>query len=468
MAISHPLEPLYNQESKILILGSFPSVKSREMGFYYAHPQNRFWKVLSSVLDVPCPATVEQKKAMLLEHHIALWDVIASCEIEGSSDSSIHDVIPNNLNRILSSGSIRMIYCNGNTAYRLYQKYLQQKYSSYPVTKLPSTSPANAACQLPMLCTAWARIMHILKRDNWELPYYSLNCFAQDFYDCKLYRLSLSGGFTCPNRDGKIDTRGCIFCDGGGAGDFGGGSRAIPAQLDLQKQLIAAKLPKNKCVKYIAYFQSFTGTYAPADRLRKIYSEAVADPQVAVLSIATRPDCLGPEVLEVLAEMNRTIPVWIELGLQTANERTAEYIRRGYPNKEYAQAVRNLQAIGIREIITHIILGLPNETRKDMLYSIQYACDCGTTGLKLQLLHVLEQTDLAADYEAGAFEVLALEEYLEIVEDCIRVIPPDIVIHRLTGDGNKKHLIAPLWSADKKRVINEMSRRLKNGYHTKK
>jgi len=300
-----------------------------------------------------------------------------------------------------------------------------------------------------------------------ELPYYSLNEYVWDTFGMKLYRLSLDGGFTCPNRDGTIGTDGCIFCDAGGAGDFGGGGerankgrviRPIKDQLAQQKQMVAKKLPKTKPVGYIAYFQSFTSTYGSVEYLREKYEEALEDPEVKVLSIGTRPDCLGPDVLALLKEMNKRLPVWVELGLQTSNEATAEYIRRGYPNAVYEKAVQDLFAIGIPQVITHIILGLPGETKSDMLATVDYVVKCGSNGVKLQLLHVLENTDMAKDYAQGKFQTLEFDEYLNITKECIEHLPETVVVHRLTGDGNKWHLIAPMWSADKKRVLNEMKK----------
>lgn len=468
----HPIEPIYDENSKVLILGSFPSVKSREQGFYYGHPQNRFWKVLAGVFGEQVPQTIDEKREFLLTHQIALWDTIASCEIEGSSDASISNVVANDLSRILNTAQIRAIYCNGDTSYSLFQKYIaNEQGNKLPVAvRLPSTSPANAAWSLEALIGAFSRIKTAMGREDMSTPYYALSDFAMDAYGMKLYRLSLDGGFTCPNRDGTLGTKGCIFCDAGGAGDFGGGgeransdgnrhlSYSIERQLSQQKQMVASKLPKTKKVGYIAYFQSFTGTYAAVDYLRSKYEEAIKDPEVRVLSIATRPDCLGPEVLELLRELNTRIPVWIELGLQTKHKKSIEYIRRGYDNKVYEQAVKKLLAIGIHQIITHVILGLPNETEKMMLDTVSYVAKTGATGIKLQLLHVLDNTDLATDYEAKKFQTLEFEEYISITRKCVDLLPPDFVVHRLTGDGNKNHLIAPLWSADKKRVINEMKR----------
>jgi len=466
MRIVHPIAPVCNETSRILILGSFPSVKSREQGFYYGHPQNRFWRVLSRVFEEEIPQTVAEKEQLLLRNHIALWDVIASCEITGSSDASISDVIVNDISGLLQKSDIQVIYCNGSKAYRLYEKYRRENWPHGIL--LPSTSPANAIWSEDALVGAFRRIKTALMRADYGTPYYALSDYAVDFYGKKLYRLSLDGGFTCPNRDGTVGIGGCIFCDAGGSGDFGGGGSAVSGnrstpieeQLANQKRLVESKLPKTKPVAYIAYFQNFTGTYGEVEYLRERYMEAIKAPEVAVLSIATRPDCLGPEVLELLKEMNQILPVWIELGLQTKHEKTADYIRRGYSPKVYERAIRNLNAVGITQIITHVILGLPGETKRMMKETVSYVAECGSTGIKLQLLHVLENTDLAKDYERGFFSVLEYEEYLELTAQCVELLPKDMVVHRLTGDGNKNHLIAPLWSADKKRVINGMRNRL--------
>lgn len=294
-----------------------------------------------------------------------------------------------------------------------------------------------------------------------ELKFYSLNQYMQDTFGCKVYKVSLDGGFTCPNRDGTIDTRGCIFCSAGGSGDFAGDRKAsISEQLADGKRRISSKLPKDKPYKFIAYFQAFTNTYGPLERLRELYMEAVSDDEVAAISIATRPDCLSEEVLNLLKEINEIKPVWVELGLQTIHEETARYIRRGYPLAVYDEAVEKLKETGV-EIITHIILGLPGESFEDMVETARYVGESGVNGIKLQLLHVLKNTDLCTDYMAGKFKTLELSEYVDIVEACIKVLPEKMVIHRITGDGDKKILVAPLWSADKKNVLNTLTKRLK-------
>ena len=282
-----------------------------------------------------------------------------------------------------------------------------------------------------------------------------LNDYLRRQFGCKVYKIALNGGFTCPNRDGTVDTRGCIFCSAGGSGEFAGDvDLGIRDQIEAGKKLLSAKI---KDGKYIAYFQAYTGTYADVERLRRLYTEAIEHEDIAVLSIATRPDCLDGDILELLGELNRIKPVWIELGLQTIHPETAEYIRRGYKLSVYDEAVRSLRKRGI-EVITHVILGLPGETPEDMIKTVQYVCDSGATGIKLQLLHVLKGTDLASDYEAGKFDVLTEDEYIDILKRCVNIIPEDMVIHRLTGDGDKKLLIAPLWSGDKKHVINRIQR----------
>ena len=285
--------------------------------------------------------------------------------------------------------------------------------------------------------------------------YNSLSEYYKAKYGCKVYKLSISGGMTCPNRDGTCGDRGCIFCSAGGSGEF-----AAPAELSITEQLARAKERVASKIgpggRYIAYFQPYSNTYAEPGYLRRIYREAIAPGDVVGLSIATRPDCLGDEVLAVIEEINRVKPVTVELGLQTVHERTAAFIRRGYPMTVYDEAVRRLHAIGA-EVVTHLILGLPGENADMMLESVRYAGRV-TDGVKLQLLHVIEGTDLADEYRAGRFDVLSLEEYADILCRAIEVLPPNVVIHRLTGDGDKRSLIAPLWSADKKRVLNYISR----------
>ena len=270
-------------------------------------------------------------------------------------------------------------------------------------------------------------------------------------FGCKVYKLSLDGGFTCPNRDGTCGTKGCIFCAGDGSGAFAEkGCGDIRQQREQAKRRVEAK---NKNGKYIAYFQSFTGTYAPADYLRRVYSEAMAPEEIVGLAVGTRPDCLGDDVIELLAQLNRIMAVSVELGLQTVHEDTVRYIRRGYDTAVYFDAVKRLKAAGL-EVVTHIILGLPGETVDMMMETSRQAAAAGTDGVKFHLLHVLRGTDLAEDYAAGKFEVLSMEEYGEILKTCISVLPEHTVIHRITGDGAKKDLIAPMWSADKKKVLN--------------
>lgn len=293
-----------------------------------------------------------------------------------------------------------------------------------------------------------------------KIPYYSLNQYLKKKFGCKVLKVSLDAGCTCPNRDGTLDSRGCIFCSKGGSGDFAGDRRlSIKEQLRLGKEFIKAKNPKSEEVKYIAYFQAFTNTYGDINELKNKFYDAITDPEVCVLSIATRPDCLPNDVLSVLAELNRIKPVWVELGLQTIKPESIEYIRRGYPNEVYDKAVNDLTNLGI-EVITHVILGLPKETREDMLSTVRYVGASGSKGIKLQLLHVLKETDLYDDYKAGFFETLSMDEYIDIVVDAIKVLPKDMVIHRLTGDGDKKILVSPMWSANKKAVLNAFSKRL--------
>ena len=276
-----------------------------------------------------------------------------------------------------------------------------------------------------------------------------LSEYYKEKFGCKVYKLSLDGGFSCPNRDGSLGTGGCIFCTG--SAEFAeGGPDPIAVQLERAKLRVNKK---NKDGKYMAYFQAFTNTYGPIEKLRKIYYEAIAPEEIVGLSIGTRPDCLGPEVMELLQEINAIKPVSVELGLQTIHEETARYIRRGYEAEVYYDAVKRLKAAGI-EVVTHIILGLPGETEEMMLKTTEAAIQAGTDGVKFHLLHVLKGTDLAKDYEAGKFTCLSLETYGELLKKCIALVPEAVVIHRITGDGAKKDLIAPLWSGDKKRVLN--------------
>ena len=280
-----------------------------------------------------------------------------------------------------------------------------------------------------------------------------LNEYLRNKFGCKVYKIALNGGFTCPNRDGKIDTRGCIFCSAGGSGEFAQSARlSITEQIDLGKEKVAGKI---KDGKYIAYFQAYTGTYDKVERLRALFTEAIDHPDIAVLSVATRPDCLPKEVLDLLAELSKKKPVWVELGLQTIHEKSAEYIRRGYPLSVYDSAVRELEKRGI-EVITHLIIGLPGETKEDILKSVDHVCRFGANGIKLQLLHILKGTDLEKEYSEGRVSELTEDEYIDILRACVEIIPENVVIHRLTGDGDKKILIAPLWSGNKKHVWNRI------------
>ena len=290
------------------------------------------------------------------------------------------------------------------------------------------------------------------------MEYLSFNKYLKDKFGQKVYKISLDGGFTCPNRDGKIDTRGCIFCSKGGSGDFAQNRNlSITEQIESGKKIVEKKI---KSGKYIAYFQAFTNTYAPVEILRAKYSEAINHPDIVALSIATRPDCLGDDVIELLDEMNKIKPVFVELGLQTIHSDSAKYIRRGYSLEVYNEAVKKLKNIGVN-IVVHIILGLPNESEEDMLESVKYVCQSQIDGIKLQLMHIIAGTDLAKDYEKGLFKTLEFDEYVELIAKCVAIIPKNIVIHRLTGDGAKKDLIAPLWSADKKRVLNAINKALR-------
>jgi len=287
--------------------------------------------------------------------------------------------------------------------------------------------------------------------------YKSANDYYKEKFGSKVYKLSLDGGFTCPNRDGRIDTRGCIFCSGLGSGEFAESGNNIKEQLERAKEKVESKI---KSGKYIAYFQSFTNTYASIERLKKLYYEAIEPDYIVGLSIGTRPDCLSDETIELLWEINKIKPVSIELGFQTSNEQSAKYIRRGYENDVYLDAVRRLREAGI-EVVTHIIIGLPNETLSDAVNTTKVAIEAGTNGVKFHLLHILRGTDLEKEYIDGKFDCLNLEEYAKILKSCLEVLPEGIVVHRITGDGAKKDLVAPHWSADKKKVLNFLNEYLK-------
>lgn len=268
-------------------------------------------------------------------------------------------------------------------------------------------------------------------------PYYSLNHHLKERFGQKVFKIALDGGFTCPNRDGTLGEQGCIFCSEGGSGDF--------SVKELPKKLTGHP--------FIAYFQAFTNTYAPVARLEKLYMSAISHPETAVLSIATRPDCLSPEVIDLLARLNQIKPVWVELGLQTMHEKTAHFIRRGYALDVFTGALGRLQDAGI-ETIVHTILGLPGESGEDILETHRFLARQPVQGIKLQLLHVLRGTDLDILYHRQPFHILTLEEYTDLVIRCIEVLPPEMVIHRITGDGPKQLLTAPLWSGHKKQVLN--------------
>lgn len=291
-----------------------------------------------------------------------------------------------------------------------------------------------------------------------EKRYYSLDYYLKQTYGEKLYKIALDGGMTCPNRDGTLGARGCIFCSAGGSGDFAGDRRtSITAQIEAGK---AQSIRKHNGSSYIAYFQAYTNTYAPVSYLRSVFTEAINHPDIRILSIATRPDCLNDDVLALLAELNKKKPVWVELGLQTIHEETAQFIRRGYKLPVFEDALRKLRKIGIT-VIVHTILCLPGESREMMLDTIRYLNTQDIQGIKLQLLHILKHTDLADYYEKHPFHLPSREEYYELLGMCICNLRPDIVIHRLTGDGPRKLLVAPLWTGNKRQVLNGMQRYFK-------
>lgn len=287
-----------------------------------------------------------------------------------------------------------------------------------------------------------------------SMKYYSLNEYLRKTFNDKVYKISLDAGFTCPNRDSTKGERGCIFCSKGGSGDFAQSRNlTITQQIEKGKDSVKNKI---KSGKYIAYFQAFTNTYAPVNVLEEKFSEAINHKDIVALSIATRPDCLEDDVINLIDRLNKIKPIFVELGLQTIHEETARYIRRGYTLDVYDDAIKRLKKIGVN-IVVHLILGLPNESKEDMLESVRYVCNGEIDGIKLQLLHILKDTDLAEEYYRGNVRVLDFDEYLDIIKSCIEVIPENIVIHRLTGDAPKKNLIAPLWSADKKKVLNAIN-----------
>ncbi len=286
--------------------------------------------------------------------------------------------------------------------------------------------------------------------------YRTANDYYKEKYGEKVYKLSLDGGFTCPNRDGTVSTGGCIFCSKLGGGEFAEFGTDITEQLEKAKSRVAGKMKEGK---YIAYFQSFSNTYGSYERLKSLYYEAIAPDYIVGLNVATRPDCLPDETIHLLKELNAIKPVTVELGLQTADDAVAHYINRGYQTQVYADALSRLKKAGI-EVITHIIIGLPED---DPVATTRYASDCGTDGVKFHLLHILKNTRLAREYEEGRVQPLSLEEYARVLKACIGVLPKETVVHRITGDGAKKDLIAPLWSADKKKTLNYLHKYLKNG-----
>ena len=304
--------------------------------------------------------------------------------------------------------------------------------------------------------------------NTWDgKPYYSFDYMLKQRFSQKVYKVALNGGMTCPNRDGTLGTGGCIFCSHGGSGDF-----AEPRHTSVTEQINAAKASVHRKMKetetqseegrYIAYFQSYTNTYAPVSYLRPLFTEAICHPEIAALSIGTRPDCLPDEVISLLKELNTIKPVWVELGLQTIHEETAKIIRRGYPLPVFSDTVRQLKSAGLT-VIVHVILGLPGESREDMLATVHWLASFSPAidGIKLQMLHILKDTELAALYEAAPFPVFTMDEYIDLLINCIRLLPPEMVIHRLSGDGPKKLLLAPLWSGNKRLFLNSFSKALR-------
>lgn len=286
--------------------------------------------------------------------------------------------------------------------------------------------------------------------------YYSLDYYLKQTYGEKVYKVSLDGGMTCPNRDGKIGVGGCIFCSAGGSGDFAAPkSDSVTTQID--KAIEGISRSKSVGSKFIAYFQAFTNTYAPVEYLKKLFTEALVHPNIVGLSIATRPDCLPDDVLELLSDLNKIKPVWVELGLQTTNEESAVFIRRGYPLSVFNDAVQKLHTLGIESIV-HLIVGLPHETREDILNSVRHVSQLPIQGIKLQLLHVLKGTDLAKHLDE--FHVLTMDEYVNLVIACLEILPENIVVHRITGDGPKDLLLAPTWSTRKREVMNRINQEL--------
>lgn len=293
-------------------------------------------------------------------------------------------------------------------------------------------------------------------------PYYSISTYLKETYGEKIYKIALDGGFTCPNRDGRLDTRGCIFCSKGGSGEFAISTdgKSVDTQIESGLSLFHEKKTGNK---FIAYFQAYTNTYGPIHKLRELYESALSHPSIVGISIATRPDCLGDDVLSLLDELKSAYPdkfIWIELGLQTVSEKNAVYIRRGYPLSTCDEAIEKLHHLSI-PVILHLIIGLPGEGRRELLESINYVNQKSVFGVKLQLLHILKHTDLEKEYEKGMCKPLSKEEYLDLLVSAITHLSPSVTIHRLTGDGAKELLIAPLWSLNKRDVLNSLHKKLK-------
>ena len=308
---------------------------------------------------------------------------------------------------------------------------------------------------------------HQRDHERFLMHYLNFNDAMRARFGTKVYRLSLQSGCICPNRDGTLGTGGCTFCSEGGSGEFAAPLLPIADQITEAKKRVDAKIPSSITLKdrrYIAYFQSYTNTYGDPRHLHSLYSEALAHPQIVALDLGTRPDCLPLEMLEMLRELRISSgkPIWIELGLQTIHEKTAERIHRGYKLAVFEDAYRRLKANGF-EVIVHVILGLPGETREEMLETVRYLSSLtpALDGIKLQLLHILKGTELAREYEAYPFPLFNLDSYCDLVVDCLKLLPPQTVVHRLTGDGPKRLLIEPQWSADKKRVLNTLNRKIR-------
>lgn len=294
-----------------------------------------------------------------------------------------------------------------------------------------------------------------------DKPYHSLDYELKRQFGQKIYKVSLDGGMSCPNRDGTVGTGGCTFCSQGGSGEFAVGRTGYP---DVWEQIEQAKTRVHRKIsgegKYIAYFQSYTNTYAPVDYLRTLFERAITHPDIVALSVGTRPDCLGDEVVALLKELNRQKPVWVELGLQTIHEKTAERIHRGYRLEVFEDAYRRLKEAGLT-VVVHVILGLPGETKEEMLETVDYLGKIPVDGIKLQLLHILKGSQMAAEYEKNPFSLMELEEYLDLILTCVARLPQSVVIHRLSGDGAKALLIGPVWSANKKLVLNRMMQKFR-------